>query len=72
MTRYTAHYGTWANGGSVTIIDFGNHRLETYNRKEAFAKAKAVANETQSIVTVWSERPTGAGLRGDSQKVYPD
>ena len=72
MIWYTAHYGTWANGGHVTKIDFGKYCYGTYDRKEAFDKAQKTANETKEIVTVVWGIPTIRGLDGHAQKVDPN
>ena len=76
MTRYSAHYGSWAEPGGVDRIEFGEHLgikylFHTESRREAFEKAQEVANMTGKIVTVIIETPTGCGLRGDYKKVAP-
>ena len=76
MTRYSAHYGSWAEPGGVHRIEFGDslgirYLFHTNSRREAFEKAQEVANMTGKIVTVMIETPTGSGLRGDSKKVAP-
>ena len=72
MIWYTAHYGSWANGGSVTRIDFGKYCYGTYSRKEAFQKAQETANQTGETVTVMWDIPTVRGLEGHIKEVHPE
>lgn len=65
MTWYTGHYGSWANGGTVSYID------GTYNKEEMLAEAQRIANEKNVVVTVHTEKPNGHGLSVDNFKVYP-
>lgn len=76
MTRYSAHYGSWAEPGGVHRIEFGEslgirYLFHTNSRREAFEKAQEVANMTGKVVTVMMDTPTGSGLRGDFKKVSP-
>lgn len=75
MAYYSAHYGTWRGNDKVTHISFGEGGcgpfLKTPDRKEAFEKAQAVADEVQREVTILEERPTGRGLAVESYKIQP-
>lgn len=75
MTWYTGHYGSWANGGTVTRISLGAgkwvEQTGTYDRKEMFDKAQEVANENNVVVTIIAERPNGHGLSVETFKVEP-
>lgn len=71
MAWYQAWYGSWAKGDKVTIIEF-KHGYGTCDRKEAFAKAQEIANETNRVVTVSAERPTGCGLSVEHYTVTPE
>lgn len=73
MIWYKAFYGTWAKFPGVVTIEFGKYCYGTFDRREAFAKAKEVANETGETVTVmWDIPRAGRGLEGHSEKVFPD
>lgn len=72
MLWYTAHYGTWRSGDTVTRIDFGNYCYGTHNRKEAFTKAQETANKTGRTVTVMWHTPSVCGLKTNIKKVAPE
>lgn len=56
MKYYTAHYGSWKDGGSV-------NRLEpSASKKEMIARAQKVANKTGLPVTVMSKAGGWRGL----------
>ena len=78
MIWYTGHYGSWNDPRGVERLDFSpkgeeyKHITGTYSRKEVFAKAQEVANETGKVVTVmWDIPRAGVGLEGHSAEVYP-
>lgn len=72
MTWYKAFYGTWADGDTVTQIDFGKYCYGTYSRQEAFSKAQETANETGRTVTVLWGTPSAKGLVGSFKEVFPE
>lgn len=74
MIWYKAFYGTWAiTPPGVVSLEFGKYCYGTFDRREAFAKAKEVANKTGETVTVmWDIPRAGRGLEGHSEKVFPD
>lgn len=58
--------------GSCKSLDFGNYHFGTNNRKEAFTRAKELANTIGEAVIVYAQWPTGRGLTSSTETVYPD
>ena len=75
MTEYSAQYGSWNDPEGLQHIKFGKVGVFdlyfTYNRKEAFWKAREVATKTGKTVTVLIKWPTGNGLRVECIDVSP-
>lgn len=66
MTWYTGHYGSWTQPSGVTRIG------GTYDRKEMFAEAQAVANKLGVGVTIISETGGSSGLKIKTYTVNPE